>query len=165
MPRENAFERIDVILIIISVLALFVSVWTWVVSSSIAREVVFLATTISLVISLILITNVIVMIILRMQRRIAHLEVRLSENNTQSRPDASAPEHIMVVTLNNTERRIINALKGNGGKMTQEELRRLTGLSKSTLSVTLGTLERKSIISRSIAGRTKMVVLIQDVLR
>ncbi len=165
MPRENAFERIDIILIIISVLVLFVSVWTWIVSSSIAREVVFLATTVSLVISLILIINVIVMVILRMQRRIADLEVRLSENNAQSKPNASAHDQIMIVTLNNTERRIINTLKENGGQMTQEELRRLTGLSKSTLSVTLSTLERKSIISRSVTGRTKLIVLIQDVIR
>ncbi|TFH07421.1 MAG: MarR family transcriptional regulator, partial [Candidatus Thorarchaeota archaeon] len=69
------------------------------------------------------------------------------------------------VTLTNTERRIINRLEDNGGEMAQDELRRATGLSKSTLSVTLSTLERKSIISRVESGRTKTVVLEQKIAR
>jgi len=75
------------------------------------------------------------------------------------------PEKVLVVTLTNTERRIINRLEENGGQMAQDELRRATGLSKSTLSVTLSTLERKSLISRTESGRTKIVTLERDVSR
>jgi uncharacterized membrane protein len=76
-----------------------------------------------------------------------------------------SPDKVLVVTLTNTERRIINRLEENGGQMAQDELRRATGLSKSTLSVTLSTLERKSLISRAESGRTKIVTLEHNVSR
>ena len=49
--------------------------------------------------------------------------------------------------------------------MAQDELRRATGLSKSTLSVTLAGLERKSLVSRTSSGRTKIVQLDKKVPR
>lgn len=127
----------------------------------VAREIVFLATTIALVISLVLIVNVAILVVIRLQRRVSHLEGMMSSNETH----AKTPEKVVVVTLTNTERRIINRLEENDGMMTQDELRRATGLSKSTLSVTLSTLERKSLVSRAESGRTKMVVLEQKVTR
>ncbi len=127
----------------------------------IAREIVFLAATIALVISLVLIINVAILVVIRLQRRVSDLEDMM----TSTEPPAAAPEKVVVVTLTNTERRIINRLEENDGQMTQDELRRATGLSKSTLSVTLSTLERKSLVSRVESGRTKIVVLKQKVTR
>ena len=125
----------------------------------VAREIVFLATTIALVISLVLVLNVAILVVIRLQRRVSHLEGLMVRTNDQE----PSPDRIMVVTLTNTERRIINRLEENGGQMTQDELRRVTGLSKSTLSVTLSTLERKSLISRTESGRTKTVTLERDI--
>lgn len=155
--------RTDAILIIVAVIVLAASVWVWMLATSIAKEVVFLATTIALVISLILVVNIVFLVLLRLQKRITDLEDKLSEKDEE--PSVIPEERVIVVTLTNTERRVLNRLEENGGKMTQDELRRATGLSKSTLSVTLSTLERKSLITREISGRTKIVILIQKVPR
>ena len=85
-----------------------------------------------------------------------------SDQESETTPE---PERAVVVTLSNTERRIINQLEAAGGTLTQNEIRRLTGLSKSTLSVNLAGLERKSLISRETTGRTKTVHLIRKVER
>ena len=162
MPRAGEWsKRTDIILVIISVVILSAALWTWVSAMPVAREIVFLATTIALVISLVLVLNVAVLVVIRLQRRVSHLEGMMVTSDATETP----PEKVLVVTLTNTERRIINRLEENGGQMAQDELRRATGLSKSTLSVTLSTLERKSLISRTESGRTKIVVLEHDVSR
>ena len=154
-------KRIDIILVITSVVILFTALWTWISAMPVAREIVFLATTIALVISLVLVLNVAVLVVIRLQRRVSHLEEIMVTSDAKEAPS----DKVLVVTLTNTERRIINRLEENGGQMAQDELRRATGLSKSTLSVTLSTLERKSLISRTESGRTKVVTLERDVTR
>ncbi len=153
----------DVLLVIIAVVALSVALWTWIAAAPIEREVVFLATTIALVIALVLVVNVVVLMMFRLQKRITHLEGAISQNDAPSQE--TPEEQVIVVTLTNTERRIINRLEENEGRLTQDELRRTTGLSKSTLSVTLTTLERKSLVDREISGRTKIVTLKRRVSR
>lgn len=163
MPLDRDWsKRIDIILVILSVVILSTALWIWVSAMPVARETVFLATTIALVISLVLIVNVSILVVLRLQKRVSHLEDLVASNTTKETPH---DERVVVVTLTNTERRIINRLEENGGEMAQDELRRVTGLSKSTLSVTLSALERKSIVSRVESGRTKIVVLEQKVTR
>ena len=158
---RDRIKRLDIILVIVSLVTLSFSLLIWISGMDIAREIVFLAATIALVISLVLIINVAILVVIRLQRRVSHLEDMMT--TTETKP--ASPEKVVVVTLTNTERRIINRLEENGGQMTQDELRRATGLSKSTLSVTLSTLERKSLISRVESGRTKIVVLEQKVTR
>jgi uncharacterized membrane protein len=158
---RDRIKRLDIILVIVSLATLSFALWIWISAMPIAREIVFLATTIALVISLVLIVNVAILVVIRLQRRVTHLEDMMTNNETKP----TIPEKVVVVTLTNTERRIINRLEENGGQMTQDELRRATGLSKSTLSVTLSTLERKSLVSRVESGRTKIVVLEQKVTR
>ena len=154
-------KRVDVILVIISVVILFGALWVWISAMPIAKEIVFLATTIALVISLVLVLNVAILVVIRLQRRVSHLEGMMTTPSVQE----TSPEKVLVVTLTNTERRVLNRLEENAGKMAQDELRRATGLSKSTLSVTLSTLERKSLVSRTESGRTKIVTLEHDVTR
>ena len=154
---------VDIVLVIAAVLILSVSAWTWIAALPIARETVILATTIALIISLVLIVNVAVLVILRLQRRVTRLE-GLVTTSEQASSDIGN-ERVIVVTLSNVERRIVNRLEENGGQMAQDELRRAVGLSKSTLSVTLSSLERKSLISRETSGRTKTVVLAHKVPR
>ena len=162
MPRAGEWsKRVDVVLVIISIVTLFAALWTWMSAMPVAKEIVFLATTIALVISLVLVLNVAILVVIRLQRRVSHLEGLMVTTNTQE----TSPEKVLVVTLSNTERRVINRLEEQGGQMAQDELRRATGLSKSTLSVTLSTLERKSLITRSESGRTKIVTLKHDVAR
>lgn len=162
MPRAGEWsKRIDVILVVISAVILLGALWVWISAMPIAREIVFLATTIALVISLVLILNVAILVVIRLQRRVSDLEGMMGNATERETP----PEKVLVVTLSNTERRVINRLEENGGHMAQDELRRATGLSKSTLSVTLSTLERKSLISRTESGRTKIVKLEHDVAR
>ncbi len=162
MPRPGEWrKRIDVILVVISVVTLSAALWIWISAMPVAKEIVFLATTIALVISLVLILNVAILVVIRLQRRVSHLEGMIVTKDE----GVTTPEKVLVVTLSNTERRIINRLEENHGQMAQDELRRATGLSKSTLSVTLSTLERKSLISRTESGRTKIVTLEHDVAR
>jgi uncharacterized membrane protein len=129
----------------------------------IAREIIFIATTIALIISLVLIVNVAVLALFRMQKRIDRLESVLTESKAPT--ISSTDEEVLVITLSNIERRIINRLEESGGRMTQDELRRVTGLSKSTLSITLSSLERKTLVSREVSGRTKIVNLEKQISR
>ncbi len=158
---RDRIKRLDIILVVVSVATLSIALWTWITAMPVAREIVFLATTIALVISLVLIVNVAILVVIRLQRRVSHLEDMITGDAVRE----SVPDKVVVVTLTNTERRIINRLEENEGQMTQDELRRATGLSKSTLSVTLSTLERNTLVSRVESGRTKIVVLEQKVTR
>lgn len=164
MTQNNDWsKRIDLVLIIIAVIILSIAIGIWIIAMPIAREIVFIATTIALVISLVLIVNVAILVLFRMQRRIDRLESVLTESPTPA--EASSEEGVLVITLSNVERRILNRLEEHGGKMTQDELRRVTGLSKSTLSVTLTALERKTLVSREVSGRTKIINLEKHVTR
>jgi len=156
-------NQVDVALVAVAIVVLLASAWVWLAALPIPRETIFWATTIALIISVILVINVAVLVVLRLQRRVAHLEEMM--NRDQEVEPTPRTETAVVVTLSNTERRIINQLEAAGGTMTQNELRRLTGLSKSTLSVNLSGLERKSLISRETMGRTKTVHLIRKVER
>ncbi len=158
---RDRIRRLDIILVIVSVATLSIALWTWITAMPVAREIVFLATTIALVISLVLIVNVAILVVIRLQRRVSHLEDMITGDEVR----VSVPDKVVVVTLTNTERRVINRLEENEGQMTQDELRRVTGLSKSTLSVTLSALERKTLVSRVESGRTKIVILEQKVTR
>jgi uncharacterized membrane protein len=160
---EKWSNHVDVALVAVAILVLLGSVWVWLAALPIPRETIFLATTIALVISVILVINVAILVVLRLQRRVAHLEEMMKSD--QEVEAAPRTETAVVVTLSNTERRIINQLEAAGGTMTQDELRRLTGLSKSTLSVNLSGLERKSLIARESLGRTKTVHMMRKVER
>ncbi|MHA2042696.1 MAG: helix-turn-helix transcriptional regulator [Candidatus Thorarchaeota archaeon] len=164
MSRADSFgKRIDVVLVLVSIIILTAALAIWIIALPISRETVILAVTIALVISLILVLNAAILVVLRLQRRVTQLEdaVTTKSDAIEKRPE----ELVVVVTLTNTERRIINRLEDNGGFMAQDELRRATGMSKSTLSVTLSTLERKSLVSRETSGRTKIVRLSRKVTR
>ncbi|RLI55790.1 MAG: hypothetical protein DRO87_02445 [Candidatus Thorarchaeota archaeon] len=154
-------SAIDIMLVVVSVASLFFAMLTWINAMQVAKEVVFLATTIALLVSLVLVVNVAVLVIMRLQRRVSDLETRVA-SSSETTPAEST---VRVVTLTNTERRVINRLEENGGEMGQDELRRITGLSKSTLSVTLSALERKALVSREVRGRTKTVRLLESVAR
>ncbi|MFX0054360.1 MAG: helix-turn-helix transcriptional regulator [Promethearchaeota archaeon] len=164
MSRADSFgKRIDVVLVLLSIIILSAALWIWIIALPISRETVILATTIALVISLILVLNAAVLIVLRLQRRVSQLEDAIAAIPENAEPASEEP--VVVVTLSNTERRIINRLEENDGFMAQDELRRVTGLSKSTLSVTLSGLERKSLVTRETSGRTKIVRLSRKVAR
>lgn len=154
---ERTWKRIDLLLVLLTIIILTGSVWIWILAMPVAREVVFLAATIALVVALVLVVNVAVLVLLRLQQRVSHLESLIA--GEQPRKEEEEPPEILVITLTNIERRVLNRLEENGGTMTQDELRRATGLSKSTLSVTLNGLERKTIITRETLGRTKLIHL------
>ena len=163
MSKRFGGNWIDIVLVVITVVTLSIAIWIWIVAMPVSREVVVLATTIALIISLVLVLNIAILALVRLQHRVSHLEGALSIKTEA--PIEPQPVEVIVVTLTNTERRIINRLEDNGGHMAQDELRRATGLSKSTLSVTLSGLERKSLVSRQSSGRTKLVVLEKKVPR
>lgn len=160
--NESSF-RLDVALVLISIAILVAALWVWIAALPVEREVVVIATTIALVIALVLVLNVSILVIIRLQRRVSKLEDAIT---AKDEPEAEPIEEtVIVVTLSNTERRIINRLEDNDGRMAQDELRRATGLSKSTLSVALQTLERKDLIERETSGRTKIVSLRRKISR
>ncbi|MHA2141885.1 MAG: helix-turn-helix transcriptional regulator [Candidatus Thorarchaeota archaeon] len=163
MSRADSLgKRIDVVLVLVAIIILSAALGIWIIALPISRETVILAVTIALVISLILVLNAAILVVLRLQRRVSQLEDAFTVKPEVAEKQA---EEEVVVTLTNTERRIINRLEDNGGFMAQDELRRVTGMSKSTLSVTLSTLERKSLITRETSGRTKIVHLKRKVTR
>ena len=164
MSRAYIFsKRFDVVLVLLSIIILSAALWIWIIALPISRETVILATTIALAISLILVLNAAILVVLRLQRRVSQLEDAIATIPEDA--ESHLEEPVFVVTLSNTERRIINRLEENDGFMPQDELRRATGLSKSTLSVTLSGLERKSLVTREIHGRTKIVHLSRKVAR
>ncbi|MFX1262809.1 MAG: helix-turn-helix transcriptional regulator [Promethearchaeota archaeon] len=164
MSRADGYsKRIDVVLVVLSIIILSAAVWIWIIALPISRETVILATTIALVISLILVLNAAILVVLRLQHRVSQLENAIATKSDAG--ELPSEEPVVVVTLSNTERRIINRLEENDGLMAQDELRRVTGLSKSTLSVTLSGLERKSLVAREKSGRTKIVRLSRKVTR
>ncbi len=161
MTRVDYMKKIDVILVILSIAILSAALWNWISALPVEKEIVFLATTIALVISLVLMVNISILVILRLQRRVTDLEILVTGTNQNQEKS----NQVIVVTLTNTERRIINCLEENDLQMSQEDLRHATGFSKSTLSVTLSSLERKSLIRRIESGRTKTVILENKVVR
>ncbi len=158
--KSSRISRLDILITAFSIVILIGAIWVWTAAASISREIVLLFTTVALIIALVLVVNVAVLILLRLQRRITDLESVL---NTDQPEDS--PAQVVVVTLTNTERRIINRLEENGGSLPQDELRRITGMSKSTLSVALTSLERKSLVRREAFGKTKIVTLQSSVRR
>ncbi len=159
---ESTWKRIDIVLVLLTLGVLLGAVWIWIIALPIPRETVFLASTIALIIALVLVVNVAVLILLRLQHRVSSLEQIIAGTQREHSPSES---EVIVVTLTKIERRVINRLEESDGTLTQDALRRATGLSKSTLSVTLKSLERKSLISRIEAGRTKIVTLERSVPR
>ncbi len=153
---------IDIVIVVFSVGVLLGSVTVWMASATVSREIVFVTTTVALVISLVLVISVAALVVVRLHRRVARLEQSL--NNRDERLPAVEPS-VVVVTLTNIERRILNRLEENDGIIAQDELRRVTGLSKSTLSVSLSSLERKGLIRRETRGRTKIVQMVSSVRR
>ncbi|MHA2034272.1 MAG: hypothetical protein ACTSX3_03155, partial [Candidatus Thorarchaeota archaeon] len=103
---DSTTQRVwaDILIVAVSVIILSGSLWVWLAAAPISREAVFLATTIALIISLVLVVNVAILILLRLQRRISHLERTISSSSSGAQIPS---EQVIVVTLNNTERRII----------------------------------------------------------
>ena len=94
----------------------------------------------------------------RLKARVERLEFVIDpESQSHQEPQ------VRLVTLSNTERRVLNQLRSLNSPLTQRELQDRTGLSKATLSVALSSLETKGIVRRNQVGRTNVVSLIRDV--
>jgi uncharacterized membrane protein len=159
--KLDANTIVDLTLVVLAVVVLAVSAWTWLSVSPVAQQIVLVAITSAVVASVVLMVSALFLLVLRLRSRVARLEQYVAQPSTPSAsPRLSIAE---VITLTNVERRIINRLEESPEGLTQEDLRRTTGLSKSTLSVALTDLERKSLIVRQELGRTKMVRLIREV--
>ncbi|TXT56418.1 MAG: hypothetical protein BAJATHORv1_20007 [Candidatus Thorarchaeota archaeon] len=152
---DSSGIKVDVVLVIIAFTSLTASIWTWLIAMPIVRPDIVLATSIAVISALVLVLLAAILILLRVQRRISHLETTIASVSADPTPS----ESVIIVTLSNTERRILNQLEDIGGMLAQDELRRVTGLSRSTLSVALSSLERKSLVTRESQGRTKIVTL------
>ncbi|MFX1561855.1 MAG: helix-turn-helix transcriptional regulator [Promethearchaeota archaeon] len=164
MPSKRDIRLLtDILLFMLAIIVLGIAGWTWIVVVPVAHEIVFIAITFALIASLILMLSAVVLVVLSLRSRVKRLEHLVDQTATSPEPVSQAP--VQVVTLSNVERRILNRLEEEGGALTQEKLRRVTGLSKSTLSVALGDLERKSLITRKDYGRTKIVNLVRKIRR
>jgi len=64
-----------------------------------------------------------------------------------------------ILQENNKEKKIIDLLKASGGYMQQSEITTKLGLSKSKVSETLSSMEKKGLIKRLKKGREKIVIL------
>lgn len=152
---------VDFALVVLAVIVLAIAAWTWLAVFPVAQQVVLVAMTSAVVASLVLVVSALFLLVLRLRSRVARLEQYVAQPAGSS--GATRLSIAEVVTLSNVERRIINCLEDSPEGLAQDELRRTTGLSKSTLSVALTDLERKSLIARQDLGRTKVVRLIREV--
>lgn len=160
-PKPNASIIVDLALVFLAVVVLTVSAWTWLVVFPIAQQVVLVAISSAVVASLVLMVSALSLLVLRLRSRVARLEQYVAQSTSSS--GATRLSIAEVVTLSNVERRIVNCLEQSPEGLAQDELRRTTGLSKSTLSVALTDLERKSLVARQDLGRTKVVKLIREI--
>ena len=158
---EQPSNRLDAILVVSSITILISALWIWISALPIEIEVVTIATTIALVIALVLTVNASILVVLKLQHRVSSLEKVIAARDVAKESEPS----VIVVTLSNMERRILNQLEAGDGQMGQDELRRATGISKSTLSVNLQALEGKGLIERATSGRTKTIRLLREVNR
>lgn len=162
-PKRDIRLLTDLLLFVLAIVVLGVAGWTWVIVFPFAQEIVFFAITFALIASLVLVFSAVVLVVMRLRSRVARLEQFVGHPSTIAESEVQAP--VQVVTLSNVERRILNRLEEEGGSLAQDRLRRATGLSKSTLSMALGNLEAKSLISRRKYGRTKLVTLVRKIRR
>ncbi|MFX1564335.1 MAG: helix-turn-helix transcriptional regulator [Promethearchaeota archaeon] len=153
----------DLLLFGLAIVVLAIAGWTWIVVLPVAQEIVFLAITFALIVALVLVFSAVILVVMRLRSRVTRLEQLVSHPTASVGSGVKTP--IQVVTLSNVERRILNRLEDEGGSLAQDRLRRVTGLSKSTLSTALSNLEAKSIISRKEYGRTKLVTLVRKIRR
>jgi DNA-binding HxlR family transcriptional regulator len=65
----------------------------------------------------------------------------------------------VMTTLTDREQSVLKALLKHGGKMTQAEIKHETGISKSSLSGILTSLERRKVITKNELGRTNIIEL------
>lgn len=162
MPsRRDTSIIFDLALVLLAIVVLAIAAWTWLAVFPIAQQVVLLAITSAVIASLALMVSALFLLVLRLRSRVARLEQYVAQ--PADSPGSARLSIAEVVTLTNVERRVINRLEERPDGLTQEELRRTTGLSKSTLSVALADLERKSLVVRQELGRTKVVRLIREV--
>ncbi|MFX0068933.1 MAG: helix-turn-helix transcriptional regulator [Candidatus Hodarchaeota archaeon] len=149
---------VDIILIIVSFVLLGVAILLWYSATVAGQNIMILITSITILLSVILIFDATLLIMNRLKARVERLEIVVDpELQSQQEPQ------VRLVTLSNSERRVLNQLRSLDGPLTQRELQDHTGLSKATLSVALSSLEMKGIVQRDQVGRTNVVSLIRDV--
>ncbi|MFX0097112.1 MAG: helix-turn-helix transcriptional regulator [Candidatus Hodarchaeota archaeon] len=150
--------NVDIILIIVSFVLLGAAILLWYSSIMAGQNIMVLITSITMLLSVILIFDAIMLIMNRLKARVERLEI-VVDPDLQSQQEPQ----VRLVTLSNSERRVLNQLRSLNSPLTQRELQDQTGLSKATLSVALSSLEMKGIVQRDQVGRTNVVSLIRDV--
>ncbi len=154
---------IDLFFVGLALVILVLVGWTWITVFPLAQQFVLFVIGVTLVVSVLFLIGALLLVVVRLRARIVHLEDIMSQQRNDNA--LTSRTSVQVITLSNVERRILNRLEEEGGSVVQDQLRRITGLSKSTLSVTLTNLERKALIRRRNFGRTKLIELIQKVRR
>jgi uncharacterized membrane protein len=130
---------------------------------ALANEDLMIWSIILFFISFLTLFTIILILIFDLQKRLEKLELIYKIKKIEGDPIIENLE-VKVVSLNNWEKRIINLLKKNDGELTQVELRRLTGLSRSNLSKHLNLLDEKEIIQKTPHKRTNKVFLIKNII-
>ena len=106
----------------------------------------------------------IILILWAVKDHVEKLSSKSEENHGGSNPTPQSSRnpsegiHILMNSLRDSERRIVECLHKHG-EMTQMELAAKTGIPKSTLSRTLRSLEDREIIERYSNGMSKIVRL------
>ena len=72
-------------------------------------------------------------------------------------------KNVVLKFLNPSERKVMEALIENRGKMLQSEITRMKGMTKLKTHRAVTNLERKGIITRESYGKTYRIVLSEDV--
>jgi hypothetical protein len=83
----------------------------------------------------------------------------LAPGPERSETSISGKMTAVMETLTERERWVMEALIKNGGEMTQAEIRRETGIPKSSLTGIVISLERRNIVTKKEWGRTNVIEL------
>ncbi len=155
------FKRtgIPIIFIFMGIIIFLIAITIWWLS--LANPDLLLLSILLIFISILLIVTSIISFIFNLSRRLEKLELIYRIKEIESDTPFKNLD-IKIVSLNNWEKRIINALKENQGELTQAELKNLTGLSRSNLSKHVRSLEMKKIIHKEPHQKTNKIILLKN---
>ena len=166
MPVKTVKQiPLDILLLVISIFLTIISALLFGYAIGSSQAIIVIIALITLILEAIMIVLALFLVMREYRPQISNYQNRKVQTVNQSALIEKRSEDVsiktekpIIITLSSIERRIINVLR-EMNHLTQKEVAEKTGLSKSTISENLASLEFKQVISRKKEGNTKIVSL------